>query len=195
MVIDSELLDLIQPAAPEILGIDAGAVAKVASKREEFKGLDWQPVATASAGQRRAIVATAMKEKMGPNFRWVLREEHLSSGAYEWIVGDYLVKLSKSTPESREAARGRLAGVQDQLFSMAPPAGTQKGTVLVRLMGNPLTTASVDIVPVSAKGIIGSPIPMSALAQANVEHLRPAAPEVPAPRVSLPRVSRTSRAD
>lgn len=191
MVIDAPLLDRLKPIAPDILSIDADAVAQVAKRRSVFAGLDKHPAAVAMAGERRAMVATAMRATIAPRHGWELIEDNLFSGAYEWLADDLIVKLSKTTPESREQAPKALLGVQESLLPDRPLAKAPRETVLIRLMGNPLEGASVDIVPVGPNGTTGLPVSLTAIAAAKTDRI-PNTGKPAKPSVTLPGVRRAS---
>ena len=193
MTSEPQLIELIQPAVSAILDVDARALAHVAARREVYSNLDPQPAATAMALERRAIVATEMRKEIAPGCGWVLIEEHLESGAYEWIVGHTIVRLSKTNRESRlEDAKAalRLQGVQETLFdTVAHPAGP-RDEILVRLLGNALRGASVDAVALKSRGELGTPISLRTIAEMQVEHVVPAS--TPKPRITVSATRRTS---
>jgi hypothetical protein len=171
MISSPRLIELLQPAATSILSADATAIARLAERRSAFAGLDHQPVAAAMAGERRAIVATEMRTVIAPSLGWTLVEDNLACGAYEWLVSDVAVRLSKTTRASRLEAAKALLGIQDTLFeTTADPAGP-RDEVLIRLMGNALKEASVDVIPVGHDGSLSTAIPLKAIATVQVERI------------------------
>jgi hypothetical protein len=193
MVSEPQLIELIQPAVSAILDADARAIAQVAARSEVYAGLDSQPAAAAMALERRAIVATEMRAEIAPGCGWLLIEDHLESGAYEWVVGHVTVRLSKTTRESRlEDAKTalRLQGVQETLFKTFAHSAGPRDEVLIRLMGNPLRGASVNAVALGISGELGTPIPLSRIAEMQVE--RVVTPSAPKPRITVPGTRRTS---
>jgi hypothetical protein len=193
MTSDPQLIELFLPAASAILDVDARAVAQVAARREVYSNLDAQPGATAMALERRAIVATEMRKVIAPDLGWVLVEEHLESGAYEWIVGRTIVRLSKTNRDSRlEDAKAALRrqGVQGTLFNaVAHPAGP-RDEVMIRLLGNALRGASVDVVALKPPSELGTPILLRTIAEMQTERIVPAS--APKPRITVPGTRRTS---
>jgi hypothetical protein len=180
MVIGRSLVERLKPIAPEILSEDAKAVARVAERKGFYAGLDKHPAAMAMAGDRRAVVATAMRATIAPRHGWVLIEDHFHSGAYEWIVGDLIVRLSKTTPESREENAKALLGIQDPLFKTAPHPKAPREEVLIRLNVNPLAgPTTVDVVPVGPRGETGTAIPLKAIAAASTERIPTKTPAKP----------------
>lgn len=182
--------------AAAILAEDVRASTQVAERKSVYASLDPQPAAVAMANERRAIVATAMRKEIAPAAGWTLIEDNLRSGAYEWIAADGVaVRLSKTTPESRlqEAAKA-LQGIQSELIEFAPPPEGQRETVLIRLMGNPLSEASVDVIPVSRKGVRASAIPLKAIATMKTERF----PDTSTPKktsVTLPGVRHAAESE
>jgi hypothetical protein len=192
MVASERLIELLQPAAPAILEADARAVAHVAERKHAFAALDKQPASAAMAGERRAIVATEMRTVIAPKLGWVLVEDHLKWGAYEWVVGDdILIRLSKTTRESRLEAVATLLGIQGALFETAPHPAAPRDQVLIRLMGNPLVGASVDVVPVARDERPTTALPLRAVAATQAVAIPNAG--VPAKTtVSLPSTRRST---
>jgi hypothetical protein len=188
MVTDERIIALFKPVAAEILAADADAVAQLSKSRELFSGLDAQPAAVAMASQRRALVATRMHRLVAPAAGWKQVDDNFSCGAYEWIgpEGEF-IRLSKTTPETRklEAAKA-LQGVQVQLIESPPsPSSDSRETILIRLMGNPLTDASVDVVCVGRKGVRTSAIPLAAIAAFSTQAF-PGAAQPAKAKVTLP---------
>ena len=87
MISDLELVEVVQPAVAAVLDTDAVVLAQIAERRHVYASMDPQPAATAMALERRAFVATEMRKNIGPSCGWELIEEHLESGAYEWVAG------------------------------------------------------------------------------------------------------------
>ncbi|HEU4737129.1 MAG TPA: hypothetical protein VFS48_08915 [Solirubrobacterales bacterium] len=182
--------------AAAILAEDAKATGQVAERKSVYASLDPQPAAAAMANERRAIVATAMRKEIAPAAGWTLIEDNLRNGAYEWIAADGVaVRLSKTTPESRlqEAAKA-LQGVQSQLIELPPPPDEQRETILLRLMGNPLSEVSVDVIPVSRKGVRASAIPLKAIATMKTERFQSGSLPTK-PSVTLPGVRRAAESE
>lgn len=189
---DADLIQIVRPVAADLFALDVQISAEILKRRGSLAGLDNHPVASAVANERRAMVGTELRKTIAPNAGWVLVEDNLASGAYEWLVGDYAVRLSKTTPESRqkEAAAKVFQGTQGALFSMAPVSGSKRETALIRLMGNPLAEASIDAIWAEKKG--ASAIPLRAIAAGETERFRGTATP-PKPSVTLP--GRVRRAD
>lgn len=182
--------------AAAILAADARATAQVAERKSIYASLDHQPAAAAMANERRAMVATEMRKEIAPGAGWTLVEDNLASGAYEWIADEGVaVRLSKTTPESRlkEAAKA-LQGVQSELIELPPPPEGPSETVLIRLMGNPLSEVSVDVVPVRRKGVRASAIPLKAIATIKTERFRNGSTPTK-PVVKLPGVRRAAESE
>ncbi len=196
MISDPKLIEVVQPAVAALLDSDARAIAQVAARREVYTSMDPQPAATAMALERRALVATEMRKDIAPSCDWQLIEEHLESGAYEWLAGDTLVRLSKTNRESRledvKAALG-LQGVQGTLFNTSAHAAGPRDEILIRLMGNALRGASINAVALGAQGELGSPIPLQRIAEMQVERVVPVS--TPKPRITVPGVRRIERTD
>jgi hypothetical protein len=192
MVATEKMIDIVRPAAPRILAIDGDAIAGLSRRRKLFAGVDQQPAAVALAAERRMLVATAMRAEIAPALGWELIEEHLDCGAYEWLVdGSVTVRLSKTTPESRRAtAAKQILGVQPELehFILPPPARSSLGeeAFLIRLNGDPLGQASVDVIAAGPKGPVGAAVSLRAIAEMEAEEIRPAASAPSKPKVSLP---------
>jgi hypothetical protein len=192
MVATERMIDIVRPAAPLILATDEDAISGLARQRRMFAGADQQPVAVALAALRRMLVATALRAEIAPALGWELIDEHLGCGAYEWLVdGSVTVRLSKTTPESRrEAAAKQILGVQPELEHFILPAPTRSSSsdeaFLIRLNGDPLTSASVDVVAAGPKGPVGAAVSLRAIAEMETEEIRPAAPAPSKPKVSLP---------
>jgi hypothetical protein len=133
-----------------------------------------------------------MRAQIAPALGWELIEDHLASGGYEWLVdGSVTVRLSKTTPESRrEAARQQLLGVQPELehFLLPPPPRRSSvgEAVLIRLNGDPLGQAGVDVIAAGPKGPLGAAVSLRAIAEMQVEEIRPAAAKPAKTKVSLP---------
>lgn len=190
MVIERKLVECLEPIAAEILSEDAKAVAQVAERKGFYAGLDKHPAAMAMAGDRRAVVATAMRATIAPRHGWVLIEDHFHCGAYEWMVGDLIVRLSKTTPEAREEQAKALLGISEPLFEAPPHPKAPRDVVLIRLNGNPLAgPTTVDVMPVGPRGETGSAVPLRALAAATTEHI-PNTKTPAKPSVTLPGVRR-----
>ena len=192
MISDLELVEVVQPAVAAVLDTDAVVLAQIAERRHVYASMDPQPAATAMALERRAFVATEMRKNIGPSCGWELIEEHLESGAYEWVAGDALVRLSKTNRDSRledvKAALG-LQGVQAPLFKNDSSARWSAGRrSSIRLMGNALHAASVDAVALGPRGKLGQPIPLRLIAEMQVERVEPAT--APKPSVKLPQKRR-----
>jgi hypothetical protein len=138
------------------------------------------------------LVATAMRAEIAPALGWELIEEYLDCGAYEWLVErSVTVRLSKTTPESRrEAATKQILGVQAELenFILPPPARSSSSdeAFLIRLNGDPLGQASVDVIAAGPKGPVGAAVSLRAIAEMQTEEIRPAAATPSKPKVSLP---------
>lgn len=181
-----------KPAAPRILAADEDAIAGLAPRASFFAGLDQQPAAVSLAAERRAVVASAMRAQIAPALGWELIEDHLASGGYEWLAdGSVTVRLSKTTPESRrEAARQQLLGVQPELEHFLLPSPSRHTSVgeaiLIRLNGDPLGQAGVDVIAAGPKGPVGAAVSLRAIAEMQVEEIRPAAAKPAKPKVSLP---------
>ncbi|MEA2201762.1 MAG: hypothetical protein QOI89_2358 [Solirubrobacteraceae bacterium] len=192
MISDPQLIDVVQPVVAALLDFDARALAQVAARRDVYANMDAQPAATAMALERRAVVATQLRKEIAPGCGWELITEHLESGAYEWLAGKTLVRLSKTNRESRlEDVRASLGlqGVQDTLFDTAAQAGGPRDEILIRLMGNALHGASVDAVALGARGQLGTPIPLRTIAEMQVQRVVPAT--APKPRITVPGLGRT----
>jgi hypothetical protein len=174
MLSEPQTIRLFAPAAAAILETDAKAIARLLERKTAFAGLDNQPAASAMAFERRAIVATEMRGVIAPELGWTLIEDNLACGAYEWLVGDVLVRLSKTTRESRlEAVLSGLehTGVPTPLFeTVASPSGP-RDEVLVRLMGNALKGATVDVVSISRNGERAFAIPLSDIAATQTKRM------------------------
>jgi hypothetical protein len=192
MIATEKMIDILRPAAPRILAIDEDAIAGLAQRRKFFAGLDQQPAAVALAAERRMLVATAMRAEIAPALGWELIEEYLDCGAYEWLVeSSVTVRLSKTTPESRrEAVTKQILGVQAELenFILPPPARSSSSdeAFLIRLNGDPLGQAGVDVIAAGPKGPVGAAVSLRAIAEMQTEELRPAAATPSKPKVSLP---------
>ena len=192
MVVSERVIELFQPAAAGILEADSRAVAHVAERKSAFAAWDKQPAAAAMASERRAIVATELRTTVAPSLGWMLVEDHLKCGAYEWIVDDdILVRLSKTTPDSRLEATAALLGLQYPLFETAPHPTAPRDEILIRLNGNPLVGTSVDVLPVTRDGRAATALPLAAIAATRTVKL-PNAGKPPTPTVRLPG-SRRSR--
>lgn len=195
MVADERIINILKPVAAEILGADAEILADLLKRKSVYAGYDHQPGATAMANERRAHVATKMRTVIAPRYGWVLVEDHVASGAYEWRVDGFTVRVSKTTPESRqEEAAKTLLAVQPSLFEILPVPATSTETVLIRLRGNPLTRPTVDVISMHSKGAAPSAISLKAIAAANVERL-PATSTPGKPRVTLPGVRRAAESE
>ena len=192
MVATEKMIEIVRPAAAGILAVDGDAIAELQSRRGFFSGKDQQPAAVALAAERRMILATAMRAEIAPALGWELIEEHLGCGAYEWLVdGSVTVRLSKTTPESRrEAVTKQILGVQPELehFILPPPArhSSTDEAILIRLNGDPLGQASIDIIAAGPKGPVGAPVSLRAIAEIETKEIRPAAAAPSKPKVSLP---------
>lgn len=116
------------------------------------------------ASERRAIVATEMRTTIAPEFGWTLIEDNLKCGAYEWLVSDVVIRLSKTNRVARLEAVAALLGIQGALFEMAAHPSAPHDEVLIRLMGNAIDGASVDVVPVGQHGSVSTPLPLKAIA-------------------------------
>jgi hypothetical protein len=173
MVATDRLIRLVQPFAADFLAIDANAIAWVRTNQSAYAGQDHQPAATAAAMQRRSFVATEVRKLIDTKMGWPLNEETLPCGGYEWLPDGVSVRLSKTTPESRLEETKALLGVQSELLSPdeAPLRDDQREIVLIRLMGNPLEKATVDVVSLADNGRHGVAVPMSAIAAANLDRL------------------------
>jgi hypothetical protein len=196
MISESKLIKVVQPAVAAILEADARILAQVAERRTVYTAMDPHQAATAMAVERRALLATEMRKDIAPSCGWQSIEDHLNSGAYEWLAGDTLVRLSKTNRESRledVKAALRLQGVQEELFAtVAHPAGP-RDEILIRLMGNALHGASVDAVALGPQGQLGTPIPLQRIAEMQAERFVPAS--TPKPRITVPGVRRVDRTD
>jgi hypothetical protein len=165
------MIELLQPAASSILDVDARAVADLAARKGMFSGLDHQPAASAMAGERRAKVATEMRAKIAPGLGWVIIEDNLECGAYEWLADDVVIRLSKTNRVSRLVSVAALLGVQAPLFPTVAEAAGPRDEVLIRLMGDPLTGASVDVASVRHDGGLSTAIPLKAIAAAQIDQV------------------------
>lgn len=116
------------------------------------------------ASERRAIVATEMRKTIAPELGWRLIEDNLPCGAYEWLVGSVMIRLSKTNRESRLEAVAALLGIQAPLFEMAAHPSAPRDEVLIRLMGSAIDGANVDVVPMTQDGSISTPLPLKAIA-------------------------------
>ena len=192
MVATEKMIRIVRPAAARILAVDQDAMKGISRRRRLFAAADQQPAAVAIAAERRMLVATAMRAEIAPALGWELIEEHLDSGAYEWLVGGSVtVRLSKTTPESRREAAKQLLGVQPELehFLLPPPPRPTsiEETILLRLNGDPFGQAVVDVVAAGPKGPVGPAVSLRAIAEMQAEEFRSAAASTPGkPRVSLP---------
>jgi hypothetical protein len=183
---------LLAPAAAAILAADAKALELVRARKDQYALYDAQPAAAAMAGERRASVATTMRTSIAPRHGWALRTEHLESGAYEWdIEGGALLRLSKTTRESRQDAALASMGIQSVLFEMARPANSGADLLLVRLIGNPLGVATVDVAHVDSHGRVLFRIPMVTIAKSLV--VGTVELETPSATVDLPKDDRQQR--
>ena len=154
-----------------------------------FAALDKQPAAAAMANERRAIVATAMRTTIAPAAGWTLIEDNFMSGAYEWLVGDVVLRLSKTNRESRLAAA--LQGVQVPLFESSAAPSAPRDEAMIRLMGSPINGASVDVVAIGMSGAVSTPLPLRAIAAMQTAKI-PNTGAPAAPRVTLPRTRRSA---
>jgi hypothetical protein len=175
MVTSERLIKIIRPLAAETLGFDAAAVKHVKDRSGGYAGLDPQPAAAAMAMERRAYVVTELRKFIAGRLGWSVNEKKLPCGGYEWFPEDGLaVRLAKSTPESRQEAAMQLLGIQGEFALQLPPpkvADDEREVILIRLMGNPLNSPSVDVVPLKENGKHGPAIPLLAIAQASTERL------------------------
>lgn len=196
MVMDMRHVERLKPIAPEILSVDATVLAQITERKNFYAGLDKHPAAMAMAGDRRAVVATNMRTTIAPRHGWELIEDNLLSGAYEWLVDDELiVRLSKTTPESRAEHVRALAGIQDTLFRTKPLAKAPREVLLIRLIGNPLDgEPTVDVAPVSPQGKVGVGIPLKAIAAASTDRI-PNTKTPDKPSVTLPGVRRVAKSE
>lgn len=184
MIEFSRIQSVFTPIAADILEADANAVADIVSRRTRYEAYDFQPSATAMATERRAAVATALRAKVGPSVGWELNAEAYESGGYEWVIdGGEVVRLAKTTPESRRHRVFASAGIQDTLFTQPKPIGGGE-ILLIRLNGNPLHAASVDVVNIDPTGKPWNSVDMKHLAELAVSAIPRKAP--PKPTVGLP---------
>ncbi len=192
MVATERMIRILRPAASCILAVDQDAMAGISRRRSLFAAADQQPAAVAIAAERRMFVATAMRAEIAPALGWELIEEHLDSGAYEWLVeASVTVRLSKTTPESRREVAKQLLGVQPELehFLMPPPPRPTsiEETILVRLNGDRFGRPVVDVIAAGPKGPVGTAVSLRAIAEMEAEEIRPAVEALPSkPKVSLP---------
>ncbi len=169
-----QVITLLAPAADAILAIDADAIQRIKSRRDELVLLDSQPAAAAMANERRAIVATRMRTDIAPRHGWTLRPEHYACGAYEWELGDGVVlRLSKTTPASRQEAALSSMGVdvQSTLFPLPRASDDMDDVILLRLNGNVLYSPTVDAANVDSRGEVEFRIPMPTIASTVVSQL------------------------
>lgn len=175
MVTSERLIRIVHPLAVDVLGFDAAAIDHVKARSGGYAGLDPQPAAAAMAMERRAYVVTETRKFIAERLGWPINEDKQPCGGYEWFPEDGLaVRLAKTTPESRQEAAKALLGIQGELALQLPPPKVdddQREVVLIRLMGNPLNSPSVDVVPLRKNGQHGAAIPLKAIAQANTERL------------------------
>jgi hypothetical protein len=182
MISEPQVIDLLGPAAASILSADATAISRLLERKSAFADLDHQPAMTAMANERRAIVATDMRKLIAPEHRWELIDDHLLSGAYEWRVKDVVVRLSKTTETSRQRASA-WRGPQAVLFETKAERG--RDIVLIRLMGNVFTGATIDVARLEQDGSIATAIPLTSIAATQTVAL-PATPEPARTTVRLP---------
>lgn len=171
MISDEQVIQVVKPAASAILGVDVAAVARLAERKSAFAALDPQPAAMAMAGERRAMVATKLRANIAPELGWTLIEDNLACGAYEWLAGEVIVRLSKTTRASRFDAFKVCYGVQGSLFETTAHPNSPRDEVLIRLMGSVLTETSVDAAAVRPDGRPSTAIPLKAIAEAQVERM------------------------
>lgn len=180
-----QTIRLFAPAAAALLEADADAIRCVTDRRDEFVLLDPQPAATAMAARRRAEVATKLRTQIAPRQGWSLRSEHLAAGAYEWETEDgVLVRLSKTTRESRQEAALASLSVQASLFELPRVASDAEDILLMRLNGNPLMTPSMDVAQVTPSGEVVYRIAVATIARSTTEPV--AGTNVPSTQVRLP---------
>jgi hypothetical protein len=188
---EARLIQVLQPVAADILTEDADASAALASRKGALAGFDTHGIRSGVAMERRSRVGTALWKTIAPRAGWVPVEKHHASGSYEWRVGDFTVRLSKTTPEARQAeAAKHFTGPQEALFEMQPPvSGEKRPTILIRLMGNPLEdNAKVDAIWADMKE--ARPIPLRAIAKSTTETLPTSATPPAKTTVTLPGVRR-----
>jgi hypothetical protein len=183
---------LLALAAADILAADAKALRLVRARKDQYALYDAQPAAAAMAGERRASVATTMRTSIAPRYGWILRTEHFESGAYEWDLEEgVLLRLSKTTRESRQDAALASMRIQSALFDMGRPADSEADILLVRLMGSPLGAATVDVAHIDTHGRVRFALPMVTIAKSLVgatdKH------ELPSATVDLPEDGRQQR--
>lgn len=190
MVTNERLIRTVHPLAANALGFDVAAVDHVKARSGGYAGFDPQPAAAAMAMERRAYVGTEMRKFIARRLGWPINEKKLPCGGYEWFPEDGLaVRLAKTTPESRQEAAKALLGIQGELALQLPPPKVdddQREVVLIRLMGNPLNSPSVDVVPLSRNGQHGTAIPLKAIAQASIERLPSTGTPLTKTTVTLP---------
>jgi hypothetical protein len=181
MISPALALQLLAPAASAILEADANALSAIKARSDEFVLWDPQPASVVMANQRRAAVATAMRTTIAPRHGWELRTEHLESGAYEWeLEPGVVLKLSKTTRESRQEAALAAAGVQT-LFDLPRSANASDEVLLVRLEGNAMRLPVIDLAHIDSRGRVRYYIPMQTIAASAVEQITPLA----APRAKV----------
>lgn len=174
MVSSARVIALLRPVAPEILAADDAAIAKLNGRKAELAGLDRQPAAASLAFERRAIVGTRMRRSIAPSFDWEQADDD-RAGAYAWRtadrIGDVIIRMAKTTAESRREDAKALLGIQDTLFELPAHPESEGDVVLIRLMGGVFTGASVDVVAVGARGALGPAIPLRAIASGAASQL------------------------
>jgi hypothetical protein len=179
------MLTVLSPAAADILAVDADAIRRLSPQQDEFALCDHQPTAAAVANFRRAIVATAMRTKIAPRLGWTFRDQHFESGQYEWEVGGgVVVRLSKTTKETRQTAVLAAMGVQTSMFPLPEPPTDTDDVILVRLNGSVFANPTIDAASLNAAGNVEYHYNMKTIAKATVETVRPA--EAPRVHVELP---------
>lgn len=184
---DARLIKVLQPVAAEVLSEDGAAGASIALRKGDLADLDNHGVKTSVAFERRTRVGTALRKTIAPRAGWTLVEENHACGAYEWHFEDLAIRLSKTTPESRQAeAAKHFFGPQGALFELPPTAGEKRPTILIRLMGSHIgDNATVDAIWADVKGAMAIPFPT--IAESVTERLPTTATPPAKPTITLPR--------
>lgn len=189
---DARLIKALQPVAAEVLSEDAAARAAIALRKGDLAGFDNHGVKSSVAMERRVRVGTALRKAIAPQAGWTLVEENHASGAYEWHFDDLAIRLSKTTPESRQAEAAKHFP-QGTLFELPPVPGEKRPTILIRLLGSPIEdNATVDAVWADTKGAAAIPFPT--IAKSITERLPTTATPPAKPTVTLPGVRRKAEA-
>ncbi|MFA4927651.1 MAG: hypothetical protein WC558_03990 [Patulibacter sp.] len=172
MLSQTRFTGILAPVADAILAADAVAVAEVLRRREYFAAMDRQPGSAAMAMERRGSVVTAVRGLCAGQSDWKLRRTHLSSGAYEWEVGDDgLVRLSKTTKESRQEQVLSQPVADTTLFGEDEVVREDRDVILIRLDGNPLSGVSVSAALLKPSGKVHFSVPLQAIAKSTADDL------------------------